>query len=186
MLGGLHKRRAMVAQSGEELAAALEKMTEDYRCAYRRKVETQQSDPWYPLINAVAAQLALEWGRRSGGSDESAPERNTMLDDLAELQRLGTTLREDATGFWELSFLADLELVMVLSAGTLTGRDTLLGLAKNYNRARRLGASAREFDSVVSQIRFLNVMADRSTDETVRGVAQRLNELVMVLQQQGD
>jgi tetratricopeptide (TPR) repeat protein len=185
MLGGLKKRRAMAAQTDDERTAALEQMVTDYRGAYLRKVETQQSDSWYPLINVVAAQLALQWQRHGGAPDSKASERQTMVEDLAELQRLANALRQDATGFWELSFLADFELLKVLTAGTLAAQKTLNMLEEKYNRARRLGASARQFDSVVSQIRFLSAMAERSSDDTVRGdVAQRLNDIVMVLQQE--
>ena len=61
MLGGLYKRKAMIVTTAVERGQALNDMASTYLQAYQHALTTRQPDPWYPLVNRLAALVSASW-----------------------------------------------------------------------------------------------------------------------------
>ena len=185
LLGGLEKRRAMTRRRKAEMVVALRAMEAHYRDAYELKASRKQDDAFYPFINAVVARLARSW---LGGGDKaepgtgSGPSTPAIPSLRAEINRL-VGFEEDlqnATDFWSLGFLAEAALIRVLhskQAAKVTEGD----LIERYRIAQNRGSSRREMDSVVTQIRFLTVVAGQSSDPRVEALGEALQQLARQL-----
>jgi tetratricopeptide (TPR) repeat protein len=186
MLGSHYKRQSMVANKTKARKQALEKMRDEYYRAHAKKVEAGEDDPWYPLGNAAVGELALQWQTAGGTAEHKwAQDQQTVLESL---RGYGDALASHPalTDFWATTFLADLALIEALTGDGSFGGSMRLA-EERYKAARKRGGSAREFDSVVTQVRFLRSMAEQSPQEQVRGeVAQQLRDLVTALQSIGD
>jgi hypothetical protein len=154
LLGGVHKRGAMIVTDPSARLAELTQMSEAYRQASVCNVARRLKDPWYPLMNCLVGLIACSWQHEV----EDQPLKDDIVKDLEAVRGRAVDLRAaGATSFWELVFLVDTRLMTVLVRGQLSTRRDRLSAA--YRAASRRGASAREMDSVINQLRFLQQMA---------------------------
>jgi hypothetical protein len=144
----------MIVTDPSARLAELTQMSEAYRQASVCNVARRLKDPWYPLMNCLVGLIARSWQHEV----EDQPLKDDIVKDLEAVRGRAVDLRAaGATSFWELVFLVDTRLMTVLVRGQLSARRDRLGAA--YRAASRRGASAREMDSVINQLRFLQQMA---------------------------
>ena len=144
----------MIVTDASARLLALEKMSDAYKQAYDRNVQRRLKDCWYPLMNCLVGLVACSWQHEVAQPSLTA----TIESTLKAIRACAVDLRAaGATSFWELVFLVDTRLMTVLVRGKLSARRDRL--SADYQRARRRGASAREMDSVINQIHFLQQMA---------------------------
>jgi len=174
--GGLEKRRAMVrvATDSQQARAALRMMEAHYKEAYRIKEAAKHRNAFYPYINMAVARLASSW------LDPSDPARDAegLAENIERLAEFEETIGAD-NDFWSLGFIAEAELLRSLYARDATrviGEATVRG----YRHAQRRGRSRREIDSVLTQVRFLSLIAASSNEETKR-LGKALDQLARQL-----
>ncbi len=99
LLGSVMQRRVLVpALTGAARREALQKMSDAYRAAYERSVQSGAPDA-YPLANQIAADIVRSWRHRTI--------RSTAKTSLAALEQLATELATDRTDTFNLSAAAD-------------------------------------------------------------------------------
>jgi tetratricopeptide (TPR) repeat protein len=151
--GSAYKRRAWISE--ESRAGDLERMRDAYLSAYQRREALGYGDFAYPLLNVLAADLAIAWQAGKAGLSGAAKTRfNQQLEIVkAEVER---SYSEDPS-FWNTIMLAEIKLYSALKDGKLsdTERDKI---AARYLEARKR-SSPREFESALDQIDFMTEMA---------------------------
>ena len=167
-------------------------MRECYEFAYRLKLEKRDRDPWFPLSNCVAAEIVRGWQpalQVAAGSTVAdvmiedplakviAQDLQGHLETLIELTR---EAQRGETDFYGLVAPVDASLLSSLHRQTFNAQ-TRAGIEGDYRQARRRGASAKQLDSVASQIEFLQVMAEKAVGMVPGDLAAELLELVTVL-----
>jgi hypothetical protein len=197
LLGGLEKRRAMTRGKADvqDIVEALRAMEGYYQQSYDEKVKTRQSDPFYPYSNLVVARLTRSWletadmeaatkddtktkGKKKGKREETAadaPAASSLAASIAVLADLERAI-EGANDFWSLGFVAEAELLRKLYGRAPDGV-TSDAVLRRYREAERRGRSRREFDSVLTQVRYLSLMAGRSSDKATKALKEALDRL---------
>jgi hypothetical protein len=137
-------------------------MVQAYGEAHRIKVENRAADVWYPLLNKVAGEVVLSW-RQVGRRAESAG----TAEDLRELGRLADTVARTGAGFWELALAGDVLLLEALWQRRLDAK-AAQQIEEVYRRAILRGASAKEVESVLDQLRFFETTLETEAPRPLR------------------
>jgi len=168
LLGGVHKRRAMMpGQTNEERKKALKDMSRAYKHAVTQ-VGVNGSGQTYPFANQLAAEVVLSW---------SKADRTGLSDSLATLEQLATADVGARTDTFSLSALADLKILTALADRDVDPA-SWSGVAECLAGVLSRGAGARVRESMRTQLRFFRVLAEAEFPETARqAVIARLEEL---------
>jgi tetratricopeptide (TPR) repeat protein len=151
LYGSAYKRLALIeAASGRssEEAAAIAKMKDHYEAAERiarTRAETETTrlvNVFYPAMNRIAAQLALE-----GGTAKA-----TALDD-ATLEIVRRSMSEVPPDFWSVVGQTELSMYASLSAGTL--QRNVDGLVKEFKDHYEKVDAAKSWASVHDNATFV-------------------------------
>ena len=133
LCGSLHKREAMIhAAAGESDAerAALASMRARYLAA-RELATSSSADLFYPMLNLLAAELAL--------SDDGQP--RIPAKDLAAIRELLAARVAAAPDFWSVVGQTELKMYEALAAGSLAAaRESLCAGIQRAPPARRRAA----------------------------------------------
>jgi CHAT domain-containing protein len=174
LMGGTAKRYAQKATGAARLRA-LADMVKAYRDAYDIKVKNRAADPWYPLANKIAGEVAISW--QSGGSKRVSDDIGT---DLETLRRLANDVPMSSTNFWELALPADVQLLEAAVKGemTATDRNAIVGA---YGAAAKRAGTPREISSAKGQVAFLRDMASSSEQSAIQKLGESLGELLAEL-----
>jgi pimeloyl-ACP methyl ester carboxylesterase/tetratricopeptide (TPR) repeat protein len=153
LLGGVLKRRAVMAADSDKVREALKAMSAAYEEAYKRSCAIKKPDA-YPLVNQIAADVVLSWGTK--GDVKKAPAG--LLSSLKILEDLSASLASSRTDAFNLSAAADLLLLRALAERRLDDK-TRDRIAERFTAALSRGASERIRDSMRTQFGFfLQVM----------------------------
>jgi hypothetical protein len=126
-------------------------------------------------------RLGLEPGARAGRPPCTGPKK-LFKEDLDLLVQHAEFFRtQNVTNFWELTFSVDVKLISALVKQELT-TEAGVCLAREYAAAARRGSSARELDSVIAQIRFLETMADVDGNPAMKQVAAHISALAAAIE----
>ena len=148
LLGSAWKRRAASA-SDTELRSVLERAGEYYRRAAERTGASGDPDP-YPALNWLALSALLE--RIPADCDSW----------LARIQVAAKQRFERARAAWDAIAIADGQLLAHVLRGTLTDEGVTAQLVTLYlAAAEEAQLSARERDSLLSQMTFMQTFATR-------------------------
>jgi tetratricopeptide (TPR) repeat protein len=151
LLGGLMKRRAIGAARDAKLRRkALEEMREAYKNAYDLSRANGAGDA-FPLGNQIAADLVLSWRGNASGKQDDA--RAGVAASLKELRTIADGLSSSNTDFFSLVVVADQMLLQALMEGRLDDK-TRDGILQKFQRALSRGITARQRDSVRTQLLF--------------------------------
>jgi hypothetical protein len=148
LLGGAMKRRAQLSTDAATRRKALRQMSAAYKKAYERSRETGAGDAAYPLGNHVAAEIVLSWGK--GGEKTAKP---TVAGLLRQLDDEASTLAGSRTDAFSLSAPADYMLLHALAERKLDEK-TREAILSRFNSGLSRGATARQRDSIRTQLRF--------------------------------
>ena len=154
MIGSAYKHLAQAeGLRARDVASAIRQCAEAYLQAASLSADERGIYNPYPGINALITAQIARWRR--------VPVRNPAI----ELDALADALERQLTdavptNVWERSFACDLALYRSLNAGTLAEAPVRASLIARYREVEK-HASAREFDSVLSQIRFVQQFAPR-------------------------
>jgi tetratricopeptide (TPR) repeat protein len=178
-LRGSTAKRYAQAASGKKRLDALREMTAAYLEGYENAAKNQASNPWYPLQNVVAGKVAISWQR-------DVPKKLSagIAEDLERLRDLASNIPERTTDFWETCLPIDIALLEAAVSGVLSPA-LKKKIAANYSEAFKRG-TARETDSAIKQIVFLQAMASSSSRKAVRQLAEALTELVESLRREAN
>jgi hypothetical protein len=176
--GSTAKRYAQGA-SGKKRLEALREMTEAYRQGYEDAVKNQVSNAWYPLQNVVAGKAAIGWQRGAQKKLWAG-----IADDLVQLRDLAARVPERSTDFWETCLPIDVALVEAIVDGQLSPAQRKK-IGTHYIEAFTRG-TAREVQSAIDHIEFLQEMASSSPRKPIRDLAESLGELVGLLKPDAD
>jgi alpha-beta hydrolase superfamily lysophospholipase len=164
LLGGVMKRRAQ----GETKAAArrkhLEAMRDAYARGWERSLEGGKGGDPYPLGNAVAAEIVLQWGA-SGTAKQRQAERELIASRLEALDKAAEARAHTNTDVYNLLAGADRLLLKALLDGAL-GKAEQTAIADAYTRGLSRGATRRERDSIRTQFGFFKTMAETELSKT--------------------
>ena len=152
--GSLYKRRSLVDKSKERRKRSLEKVAESYNAAYKFGRKNRRSDTYYPLENALAAKIMLQW---DAPNDQRKRE---IAAGLKDLEMLGDDRATEAKDFWSLCILPSWRLLSCLYKGNVTDNDRI-SIVRLYSKAKMRGGSDREMRSVKENIEFLEVMSKK-------------------------
>jgi hypothetical protein len=151
LLGSTHKRLARMAVGSRERKRRLEAMAAHYRQAF----EMSGKSSHYPFCNwGLAYLFAQGSSRRKNRSWE-----NLLRDECQRMIDLSMQRHSEAPNFRDGAAQADCQLLLLLldmlsvgtpDQGALHARAS--GIAELYLAARKRGASAREFASVIDHI----------------------------------
>jgi len=148
LLASAYKRLAMVeAAIGNETHAsdAVSQMMAHYENGRTRSKDEPGSDAFYPAINCLAADVALNAGRADWpGLDGS---KVTLVEE--ELKRKN----RDRPDFWSKEGVIQLSMYQALAAGDLAGRSA--NLIDAYRDLQRRVPAPRFWGSVFDQARFV-------------------------------
>lgn len=149
LLGSAHKRKAWIDTSIRR--AELELMRDDYARAYDAG---EQRKP-YPLLNRLAADIALSW--RHDAEDKAGTVSKAVKTAINKTQKDLKTAYESSRDIWDELMLADANLLDALSKKQPDEQD-MDAIAGQYKDAAKR-ASPREFASTLDQLDFLLEMA---------------------------
>jgi hypothetical protein len=173
LIGGAYKRLALI-ERGEKRLAALERMSASYGKA-AELAALNRGDTGYPLLNAVAAAVALKWQRPAHAEAEVDGFLKKIGEDIAAARSAIKETLSTSPTFWHYAMSVDAELLDALGSRAIAEGD-VERIARSYLDYRGL-ASEREFGSVFTQIEFLLAMALdeqlRAHMEDLRGRIQR-------------
>jgi len=162
LLGSAWKRRAASA-SDAELRKVLECAGEYYRRAAERSGATGDPDP-YPVLNWLALSALLE---------RIPAECDTWL---ARVQVAARQRFERSRSAWDAIAIADGQLLSNVMQGTLTDEGVTGHLVTLYlAAAEEAQLSARERDSLLSQMTFMQTFAARLAKGNVPAWSQALS-----------
>lgn len=151
LLGGVAKRKMVIATTRADKRAALEEMRRAYRRAYDLKLENAKEVDPYPLLNYVAASLFLGTaGRKSLTSTE-------LAELIAVAEQAAAERNRHDPNFWDAVASVDCLLLTCLVEKNLAASADRLIAA--YLAARRRAASPREFASVLDHLEFAGAAA---------------------------
>jgi hypothetical protein len=147
-------------------------MTQAYDEAYTQAVKQGRSNAWYPLENAVAGRLALQWlspGRQARSRDITGA--------LQVLRDFADKLAGSSTDLWELALSADVRLLEAAARRALPAAERA-EIAGAYHQSAVRAGSPREVASTTGQIAFLRTVAQASRQAPVRTLAAALGHLL--------
>ena len=153
LLGSAYKRKAWVSPNPK---AALGQMSRAYHQAYALSKSLKKSN-LYPLLNAVAGDLLVAWASERGRLPKGGP--TEVISGLETAKELLSRTRTGENRYWIKVHDSDVRLIEALSKNKLD-KSALDALADDYAEARKL-ANRRTFSSVLDELRFLQVMADK-------------------------
>ncbi|HKZ72858.1 MAG TPA: CHAT domain-containing protein [Steroidobacteraceae bacterium] len=168
LLASLHKRRAWISRDDRTRRKAVAEMQRGYVEALR----SAGGEAYYPLLNAIGAELVAFWVGASRGVA-----RKRMREELDRAVNRLASERGGSADYWRETYLIDGKLLRHLVNGGL-GPEVVTELAAEYLDARTV-LSRRDFASVVDQVEFLRTMAEQSRKG--RTLAKPLGMLVHAL-----
>ncbi|MEX0803982.1 MAG: CHAT domain-containing protein [Candidatus Binatia bacterium] len=170
LLGGIAKRKTLIAATLADKQAALIEMRNAYKKAHELKIKNdQQLDP-YPLVNFLAADLFLGLHGRKALSSKEMSERVQDADTAATARG-----RRDPN-FWDAVASVDCQLMNCLVKKNLS--DNVDNLVSAYLGAKRRDASPREFSSVLDHLEFLSAATGLVKDRSNRNrISKALEEI---------
>jgi tetratricopeptide (TPR) repeat protein len=155
--GKIYKGKAILQKSVQ----ALQDMQKWYGKGYDLGKKAKRNDLYYPLVNRLAAEVVLSWEPPKTGGVKTkrgkAKGSDSLTEGLLELEGYADVLRQKGQSFWDWSLKSDCLVLKALYAQNLTAEDRE-GILKGYQEAKRREGSAKDIDSVVENIRFLEAM----------------------------
>lgn len=167
MLGSAYKRLAMMeAAVGKEQPAheAVAQMAKHYENAVTLSASESASDAFYPAMNCLAAEVALNAGR-AGWSGLDAGRLALVEEEL-------TSKNRDNPDFWSRAGTIELSMYRALASGDLAGEVGTLIAA--YTDLQERVPSPRFWSSVFDQARFVLQRYARRASAPETAAAQTL------------
>ena len=183
--GKIYKGKAILQKSVQ----ALQDMQKWYGKGYDLGKEAKRNDIYYPLVNRLAAEVVLSWEppktRGAKTKRGKAKGSDSIAEGLLELEGYADVLRQKGQSFWDWSLKSDCLLLKGLYAQNFTTEDRE-AILKGYQEAKRREGSAKDIDSVVENIRFLEAMlGTKNISKGRSSLAESLKELRESLEVQG-
>lgn len=201
LIGSTHKRKAWIFSDPR----TMEKAVEDMKASYQMAWNVLEDEPAaYPVLNTLMASLVEHWIK-----NDRSRKAHAFTKDLATVRAFIAGASRTDLDFWTEIMSVDCELLEYLvektwpttstetsgvrtrrkkrSAAHSTDKDgterveRIRKLAEQYQEFRKLG-SRRDFASVLDQIEFLEVMANRGGK---REIADDLHRLASALLKEG-
>jgi CHAT domain-containing protein len=158
LLGSAYKRLAQITRPTRPMRAALASASRLYREAAEAQLALGELEPYF-VINWLAIDALLRKPPKDAGS---------------WLARVQAALRERFTqtrSVWDVFCIPDIELLTALLDGSLTREGVPESLATLYREAiEEAGASPKELDSALSQLRFIEQLSGRLANARQAGV----------------
>ena len=171
LLGGVMKRRALLATDSDTVRAALKTMSAAYESAYKRSCAIKKPDA-YPLVNHIAADVVLSW--RAKGLKKAVAGIGSSLKILDEMS---ATLAGSRTDAFSLSAAADRLLLRALAERQLDDK-IRERIAEKFTAALSRGASEKTRDSMRTQFAFFVKLMGTEFPEAGRGEMIRHMDLL--------
>ena len=170
LLGGAHKRYAWTAKDKRSRIKALKDMAANYHEAHRYQDRQGKLDT-YPLFNWLAAGILLQ------SYDEPDPFLPAGLEDWCSKAEASARQNEaQDPNFWNSVVQPQCDLIRALAGHTLDAHKA--AIITGYRRAKRRGASRREFQSVLDHLAFLaEMMAGAGRTKAIQRQAEILREI---------
>jgi alpha-beta hydrolase superfamily lysophospholipase len=174
LLGGLHKRRAMMT-SGRRRTTALIGMAAAYKEGNERAVREGSDRGIYQFANHLAAEIVLAWTSTHARSARARATARALSEQLSRFSRLADDL-QTSTSFFDLSAKGDSLLLTALASRKLTD-GTRAGIREAYASAARRGVSPRHRESMVEQLMFFDRMSVLLNDREAKALRGQLKQL---------
>ena len=174
LLGGLHKRRAMMS-TGRGRRKALDEMTRAYARAFEIGGRQSPRDGAYQLENRLAAQIVLSWSNDRPAAARRA-EATSVKEGLETLAKVAEELQQTSTSFFHLATKAHCRLLTALAGQALTDA-ARREIEQAYADASARGVSPHDRRSTADQIAFLDLMAASVAGKQARDLSRQLSQL---------
>lgn len=166
LLGGVMKRRALIATRSATRRKYLRRMREAYLDAWRCSLaSTPHGDP-YPLANALAADVVLHWGTSATGSQRAA-ERQAVVEQIERLEDAARASAYTSTAAYNLIATAERQLLIALLDGALDAAEQS-AIEAAFAAGLSRGSTPRERGSIRTQLTFFETMAATELSATAR------------------
>ncbi|MDH5564240.1 MAG: CHAT domain-containing protein, partial [Nitrospirota bacterium] len=184
--GKIYKGKAILQKSVQ----ALQDMQKWYGKGYDLGKKDKRNDLYYPLVNRLAAEVVLSWEppKTQGAKTKrgKAKGSDSIAEGLLELEGYADVLRQKGQSFWDWSLKSDCLLLKALYAQSFTTEDRE-AILKGYQEAKRREGSAKDIDSVVENIRFLEAMlGTKNLSKARSSLAESLKDLRESLEVPGE
>jgi hypothetical protein len=158
LAGSIHKRTAMIAENKAAIRTAVAKMHECYCEAIElgAKEAGRADSLYYPTLNALVAEVALQWLGQPADSKKNGKLSARLADAAALVEALNPTIPD----FWVDVARIDCDVLRALVEDAFEPKSAE-DIGTRY-RELRVRSSRRDFGSVCDQIAFLRRMAEKS------------------------
>jgi CHAT domain-containing protein len=174
LLGSAYKRLAMLYDHPAQVTSNLALAAENYHRGHERALERKGFDT-YPVLNWLSASTLLG----------TAPPDTEIL--LARCESAARERFATSRKFFDAVAIQDAALLRALGSGALAGgesaaRETERLVREYLSTFRITQASAREIDSVATQIRILATLLEKlRTDVAAKATAKTLREISLAI-----